>query len=148
MFLLRTSFAAAVLAVSLLGGPSHSDSQPASAPLRVKPAATSAANAALNPLPSRSSTQRRVSHRSSSATSPNKYRYLDGVTVSLGQTPNGEEAVAYYTIGQILIDSDHTVTTQKILSHEIWHVIDWRDNGKIDWGEDLPPSNSADYLSR
>jgi hypothetical protein len=24
----------------------------------------------------------------------------------------------------------------------VWHVIDWRDNGRIDWGESVPPSDS------
>jgi hypothetical protein len=25
------------------------------------------------------------------------------------------------------------------MAHEIWHIIDWRDNGRIDWGENVPP---------
>ncbi|HET6352353.1 MAG TPA: hypothetical protein VFG89_09530 [Coriobacteriia bacterium] len=74
------------------------------------------------------------------------YRYLDGVTVEFGVTPEGREAVAYYTEGQILVSSTHKVELDKILAHEIWHVIDWRDNGRLDWGEDLPPDNSSDYL--
>ncbi|HSK48707.1 MAG TPA: hypothetical protein VLA05_12005 [Coriobacteriia bacterium] len=77
-----------------------------------------------------------------------KYRHLDDVTVSMGTTPDNKEAVAYYTDGEILISSSHTVSIEKILAHEVWHVIDWRDNGRLDWGEDLPPVNSSDYLSQ
>ncbi len=73
------------------------------------------------------------------------YAHLDGVTVSVGETPHGEQAVAYYTQGRILIDRDHTASIQRILAHEVWHVIDWRVNGKIDWGEQLPPSNADLY---
>jgi len=74
------------------------------------------------------------------------YRYLDDVTVSEGPTPEGEQAVSYYTDGQIVLDPDHSATTEAIMAHEIWHVIDYRDNGKIDWGESIPPENTADYL--
>jgi len=74
------------------------------------------------------------------------YDHLDGVTVQMGETPNGEEAIAYYTEGRIVISANHSVDIQKILAHEVWHVIDWRDNGTLDWGEDLPPRNSSDYL--
>ena len=74
------------------------------------------------------------------------HRYLDDVTVTVGTTPRGEEAVAYYTSGEIVISRDHTVGIDKILGHEIWHVIDWRDNGQLDWKESLPPANSAAYL--
>jgi len=76
-----------------------------------------------------------------------EYRDLDGVTVVMGETPKGEEAVSYYTVGEIVIDRDHTVSIEKILAHEIWHVIDWRDNGRLDWGEDLPPTNKSDYAN-
>jgi hypothetical protein len=74
------------------------------------------------------------------------YRHLDGVTVTMGATPNGEQAVAYYTDGEIVISPTHEASIEDILSHEIWHVIDWRDNGGLDWGEDIPPDNSSDYL--
>lgn len=74
------------------------------------------------------------------------YRHLDGVTVTFGQTPLREQAVAYYEDGEIVIDRAHTAPVEKILAHEVWHVIDWRDNGRIDWGENLPPDNVSDYL--
>jgi hypothetical protein len=44
------------------------------------------------------------------------------------------------------VSPEHDATIDEILAHEIWHVIDWRDNGRLDWGEDLPPINSSDYL--
>jgi len=75
-----------------------------------------------------------------------KYRLLDDATVVLGFTPDDMEAVAYYTEGQIVINTAHSVSIATILKHEVWHVIDWRDNGRIDWGEDLPPDNSDAYL--
>jgi len=75
-----------------------------------------------------------------------RYRYLDGVTVSIGKTPGGYQAVSYYTRGRILISPTHRATITRILKHEIWHIIDWRDNGKIDWRESVPPRNAADYL--
>jgi hypothetical protein len=74
------------------------------------------------------------------------YRHLEDVTVAMGATPQGEQAVAYYTEGQIVVSPAHTHSIERILAHEVWHVIDWRDNGQLDWGENLPPSNSSDYL--
>ena len=76
------------------------------------------------------------------------YRYLDGVTVRFDTTPKSEEAVAYYMQGDIVISRAHAVDVETILAHEIWHVIDWRDNGRLDWGEHLPPINSYAYLNR
>jgi hypothetical protein len=70
------------------------------------------------------------------------------VTVTLGVTPNGEEAVAYYEDGRIVVGANHTVGIDAILSHEVWHVIDWRDNRRLDWGEHVPPEDSAAYLRR
>lgn len=77
-----------------------------------------------------------------------RYRYLDGVTVTVAPTPAGEQAIAYYTDGQIVIDPGHRAGIREILAHEVWHVIDWRDNGRLDWAEDLPPRDSSGYLSK
>ncbi|MHB1341370.1 MAG: hypothetical protein ACYC77_07230 [Coriobacteriia bacterium] len=77
-----------------------------------------------------------------------RYDLLDGVTVTIGHTPADTQAVAYYTEGRIVIDPAHHVSIGEILEHEIWHIIDWRDNAKMDWGEDLPPATSAAYLVR
>ena len=74
------------------------------------------------------------------------YAHLDGVTVEMGTTPNGEQAAAYYTSGRIVIDRNHRATIEEILAHEIWHVIDWRDNGRLDWGEDVPPATAGEHL--
>lgn len=75
-----------------------------------------------------------------------KYRYLDGVTVTMGTTPGNYQAVSYYARGKIVISPKHTASISTILKHEIWHVIDYRDNGKIDWGERVAPKNAAEYL--
>lgn len=75
-----------------------------------------------------------------------KYRYLDGVSVTVGKTPGGYQAVSYYTKGRIVISTSHKASIERIMKHEIWHIIDWRDNGKIDWRESVPPHNAADYL--
>ncbi len=64
---------------------------------------------------------------------------LKGTTVTIGTTPGGYQAVAYYKSGRIVISSKHTASLSVILNHEIWHIIDWRDNGRIDWGENIPP---------
>lgn len=67
-----------------------------------------------------------------------KYPILKGTTVSIGTTPGGYQAVAYYKSGRIVVSSKHTASLSVILTHEVWHVIDWRDNGRIDWGENVP----------
>lgn len=71
-------------------------------------------------------------------------RYLGGVSVSIGNA-SGYQAVAYYTSGRIVISPKHTASLQRILSHEIWHIIDWRDNGRIDWRESVPPANASRF---
>ncbi|MDO8915939.1 MAG: hypothetical protein Q7W16_07655 [Coriobacteriia bacterium] len=71
-------------------------------------------------------------------------RYLSGATVSIGSA-KGYQAISYYTSGRIVISPTHRASLERILAHEIWHIIDWRDNGRIDWGERVPPSNAASY---
>jgi len=68
-----------------------------------------------------------------------QYPILAGTTVSIGATPGGYQAVAYYQSGRIIISPNHTASLSTILNHEVWHIIDWRDNGRIDWGENIPP---------
>jgi hypothetical protein len=70
-----------------------------------------------------------------------KHPILEGVTVELSDTLD-HQAVAYYTEGRIVISTAHTASIDHIIEHEVWHVIDWRDNGRIDWGESVPPSDS------
>ena len=140
---LRTVGATILLGVLALGAHSASTGPAPSAPL-VAPADSSG-------------TEKRTAHAGDAVEDARlanavldelaaKYRYLDGVTVSIGDTPGGEQAIAFYTKGRIVISGDHTVGIRKILSHEIWHVIDWRDNGRLDWGENLPPSDSYRYV--
>lgn len=67
-----------------------------------------------------------------------RYPILSGTTVEFGDA-KGYQAIAYYTSGRIVISPTHTASLERIIGHEIWHVIDWRDNGVIDWGENVPP---------
>lgn len=67
-----------------------------------------------------------------------KYPILQGTTVSFGDA-RGYQAIALYKSGRIVISSTHTASLERILNHEVWHIIDWRDNGVIDWGENVPP---------
>ena len=67
-----------------------------------------------------------------------KHPILKGVTVTMGSTPNSYQAVCYYRSGRIVVNPHHTASLSRILNHEVWHVIDWRDNGRIDWGENVP----------
>jgi hypothetical protein len=71
-------------------------------------------------------------------------RYLAGVTVTFGNA-SGYQAVAYYTSGRIVISPTHRASLDRILGHEVWHIIDWRDNGRIDWREKVPPANASAY---
>ena len=52
----------------------------------------------------------------------------------------GRQAIAYYKSGRIVISPSHTASLSRILNHEVWHIIDYRDNGVIDWGENIPPN--------
>lgn len=66
-----------------------------------------------------------------------KYPILQGTTVTFGDA-RGYQAIALYKSGRIIINPAHTATLSRILDHEVWHIIDWRDNGVIDWGENIP----------
>ncbi|MHB8966284.1 MAG: hypothetical protein ACYC52_09995 [Coriobacteriia bacterium] len=69
-----------------------------------------------------------------------KYPIPQGTSVSFGDA-KGYQAISYYKSGRIVISASHTASLSRILNHEVWHIIDWRDNGRIDWGENVPPSN-------
>jgi hypothetical protein len=73
------------------------------------------------------------------------YPILEGSTVDFGDTGDNTQAICYYNSARIVVNPGHTVSLEQIIDHEIWHIIDWRDNGRIDWGEDLPPANAAEY---
>lgn len=66
-----------------------------------------------------------------------RHPILAGSTVSFGDA-RGYQAIAYYGSGRIVISRSHTASLERIIAHEVWHIIDWRDNGKIDWGENIP----------
>jgi len=63
---------------------------------------------------------------------------LAGASVTFGDA-RGYQAIALYQSGRIIISPTHTASLSRILNHEVWHIIDWRDNGRIDWGENVPP---------
>lgn len=69
---------------------------------------------------------------------------LRGTTVSFGDA-RGYQAISYYTTKRIVISPSHTVSLERILNHEIWHVIDYAADGHINWGENVPPSNASQY---
>jgi hypothetical protein len=130
----------------------QSASSQATKPAAAMPAAASIGSPATQPAPKprdRAKEQAELRHANVVlATLQRTYRGLDGVTLRIDPTPNDAQAVAYYTQSEIVISPDHVASIDKILAHEVWHVIDWRDNGRLDWGEDLPPSNASAYRSR
>jgi hypothetical protein len=73
------------------------------------------------------------------------YPMLEGSTVEFGDTGGNPQAICYYKSARIVINPNYTVSLERIIDHEIWHIIDWRDNGQIDWGESVPPENAAEY---
>ncbi|NTW29327.1 MAG: hypothetical protein HGA39_08215 [Coriobacteriia bacterium] len=66
-----------------------------------------------------------------------KYPILAGTTITFGDA-RGYQAITYYQSGRIILSATHTASLATIIRHEIGHVIDWRDNGVIDWGESIP----------
>ncbi len=144
MRILRTLAVAAALSVLLVGAPQTTSSSAVSAPLASP--VSRATGASHSPETPSAADARRANELVTNLAQT--YRHLDGVTVTVGETPDHEQAIAYYTQGRIVLSPAHTATVDEIIAHEIWHVIDWRDNGRIDWGEDLPPSNASDYLTR
>ena len=121
---------------------------PASAPLAAAspaPAVAAGTGESVNQQPAEPRPAEEAHARKALAKLQAKYRYLDGVTVSVGSTPGDHQAIAYYTEGTIVISPEHTASIERIMAHEVWHVIDWRDNGRLDWGENLPPAEADDY---
>lgn len=62
---------------------------------------------------------------------------LKGVTIEIGDA-DGHQGVAYPRAGRIVISPDHTALLTRIVAHEAGHILDYRDNGRIDWGENVP----------
>jgi putative cell wall-binding protein len=65
---------------------------------------------------------------------------LAGSTADYGDTQGNYQAIVYYKSGRIIINPNHTVSLDRIIEHEIYHIYDWRDNGVINWGESIPPN--------
>ncbi|MDI6799325.1 MAG: hypothetical protein QMD53_01350 [Actinomycetota bacterium] len=57
---------------------------------------------------------------------------LVGATIKIQECPNNWQACAWYKRGEIWIDPDHTAPLERIISHEVAHIIDWREDGDID----------------
>lgn len=66
-----------------------------------------------------------------------RHPILKGTTVSFGNA-HGYQAIAFYSTGRIVISPTHRASLDRIIAHEVWHIIDWRDNHRIDWGENVP----------
>ena len=145
MTLLRALLLLAILPVPLVGLHSATPSNRPSAAMRAL--STPVANAAAGATNARAAADSRLAHATLEELKAT-YRHLDGVTVRFAATPHGEEAIAYYADGRIVINPAHSVYVPKILKHEVWHIIDWRDNGRLDWGENLPPSDLYLYAKR
>ncbi len=75
-----------------------------------------------------------------------RFPILRGTTVEFGDA-RGYQAIALYKSGRIIISPTHTASLERIIDHEIWHIIDWRDNGSIDWGENVPPADWKQYMN-
>jgi hypothetical protein len=110
----------------------------AAAPKRVAAAPTASKPRTVSTRPATSSGDELSEARRILAGLIAKYPILKGTTVSFGDT-KGYQAICYYRSGRIVINPNHTVSLSRILNHEVWHIIDWRDNGRIDWGENVPP---------
>ena len=70
-----------------------------------------------------------------------RYPILQGTTVTMSSKLTAYQAIAYYKSASILVSTGHTASLERIIGHEVWHIIDYRDNGVIDWGENVPPSS-------
>lgn len=73
---------------------------------------------------------------------------LEGATVSFGDTTSPNYlAISRYTLKEIIIRANYNPVTDTSLSyiikHEVWHILDFAINQKIDWGENIPPAASA-----
>ncbi len=76
-----------------------------------------------------------------------RYPILRGTTVEIGDA-KGYQAISYYKSGRIVISPSHRASLERIIAHEIWHIIDWRHNNRIDWGENIPPKNASRFATK
>ncbi len=74
--------------------------------------------------------------------------YLTGATVTFGDAAVGNNvAIVFYTSKHIAINPNWDAMTasslETIVNHEVWHIIDFALDSKIDWGENIPPATTA-----
>ncbi|MBW6431985.1 cell wall-binding repeat-containing protein, partial [Patescibacteria group bacterium] len=50
---------------------------------------------------------------------------LAGTTADYGDTQGNYQAISYYKSGRIIINPKHTVSLDRIIDHEIYHIYDW-----------------------
>lgn len=60
---------------------------------------------------------------------------LVGTTIKIQECPNDWQACAWYKRGEIWVDPDHRAPLERIISHEVAHIIDWREDGDIDYND-------------
>ena len=60
---------------------------------------------------------------------------LQGAKVYIQDCPNNWQGCAFYESGTIWIDPDHSASLEKIIIHECNHIIDWRQDGDIDYND-------------
>ncbi len=64
-----------------------------------------------------------------------KHPVLKGSTVFIKDCPNNWQGCAFYELGIIWIDPDHTAPLEEIVIHECNHIRDWREDGDIDYDD-------------
>lgn len=67
-----------------------------------------------------------------------RFPQLKGVRIEWSHQTYGHQAVTFYQSGVIRINPDRRAPLWKIVRHETGHVVDWRNNHHIDWGENIP----------
>lgn len=60
---------------------------------------------------------------------------LKGTTIFIRDCPNNWQGCAFYELGIIWIDPDHRAPLEEIVIHECNHIIDWREDGDIDYDD-------------
>ncbi len=60
---------------------------------------------------------------------------LQGAKVYIQDCPNNWQGCAFYESGIIWIDPNHEASLEKIILHECNHIIDWRQDGDIDYND-------------
>ncbi len=119
--------------------------RPAAAATGSNSAPVAAANNAQPSAPAPASSGGIAEARAILARYVSTYPILQGTTVEFGDSRGNPQAIVYYKSARIIINPNHTVSLERIIAHEIWHIIDWRDNGQINWGENVPPANANDF---